>query len=261
MGGQIGWVDGWVVGPKRSPETTEQQVNFWRRIKKSFVGSQGEDNRMGKPHEWGRSEQTGWEMKEGRKSAQECSGKTVCMECTSLEFLDAVNPGIQGMGSWSKWRASAVRYQHRNWSDPQETRCPMWTPSFLQFGRDQESNLTSCLSKVLTVALTLMSGVWPELGWTAGILQSQHPSFLSHGGCTPTPLSPISPPINLSRSNGIMDRRWKACSIFWSSDKRLILVRRWQKKLDHLAYAWGWGGGRGGWDQPQGLSWKALGMF
>ena len=33
-------------------------------------------------------------MSEDRESAQECSGKTVCTECTSPEFLDTINPGI-----------------------------------------------------------------------------------------------------------------------------------------------------------------------
>lgn len=167
----------------------------------------------------------------------------MCVECTSFEFLEAINPGIQGMGSWG------ISTESDPWSDPQEARCPVWTPSFLQFGRDQESNLISCLSKLLARAWTLTSGVWPELGWMVGILQvSIH--LLSPMVAAPHPLSPIPPPMNSSRSNGSVDRRWKAWNIFWSSDKRRILGRRWQKKPEDLAYAWGWGGGRGGWDQP-----------
>lgn len=49
------WLAGWLAGKAwRSPETTEHQFNLRRTIKKAFLASQWEGNKVGKPRELGR---------------------------------------------------------------------------------------------------------------------------------------------------------------------------------------------------------------
>lgn len=242
MGGQIGWVGWWVVGPKRSPETTEQQVNLWRRIKKSFLVS------LGRITEWESHMNGEGANKQNRrwKRTEKVPKNVQERQCVwNALVLNFLRPSILAFRAW----APEVSAQKVTLEWPSRSQVlsvdpflpPIWEGPGVKLNILSEQTPGKSLdTNVRSVARTGVNG---------RDTPSQHPSF-SHPYCCTSPLSPIPPPMNSSRSNGSVDRRWKAWNIFWSSDKRRILGRRWQKKPEDLAYAWGWGGGPGGWDQP-----------
>lgn len=238
-------MDGWMVGLREVQKLQSTNSIFVEQSRKPSWCPSGKavrwESRMSGGD--GSKQNVTWERTGKCPRMTREPGKIVCMECSGPEFPEAINPNIQGMGSWSKVRGVC------SWGISTETEVTLsvdpYSPPIWEGLRVELNTLSEQTPRLtLTLILKLMSGVWSELGRVVEMLKVSinllsatvtAPSFYF-----PQPLHQLPHPGHKGLWLGDRFKFASGSGICWSSDTRWVLGRRWQRGPDYVLIPEGW---------------------